>query len=55
MAAYAAAAASYRKENAFPVDYRISDDALWVSVTDDSVVISYTIEEPQRSGEGDPR
>jgi hypothetical protein len=45
-AAIFAAAKSYRQAHEFPPDYVLSDDALWVTVTDDAVVISYTTEEP---------
>lgn len=44
--AISAAAASYREAHGLPSTHRLPDDALWVGVTDDAVVVSYTIEEP---------
>jgi len=46
-AAITAAANSYRHAHGLPPDHLLSDDALWVAVSDDAVIISYTIEEPR--------
>jgi hypothetical protein len=44
--AIAAAEASYREHFCFRDDVPLHDDALRITVTDDEVVITYTIEEP---------
>lgn len=46
--AIATASNAYRQMRGLPEDYVLSDDALRFKVTDDAIVISFTVEEEQR-------
>ncbi|MCX5138346.1 hypothetical protein [Streptomyces sp. NBC_00338] len=46
--AWSAAEAAYREHYNLPADRALSDDALRFHVTDDTIVITFTTEEPAR-------